>query len=572
MHQTPTPRPHRDDAEDNFIRSAGAQLLLFAAVAVIGVALLMFVLDRLAGLVGSNAESVSAVDVERNRITISLADEPPQLDSGMGADSISGMVLGHVMEGLITRDAQANLSPGVAERWDINATDATFHLRKNARWSDGVPVTAHDFVFAWRKAADPAQASEYAFLMYYLRHGEAVAAGQLPMESLGVTALDDHTLYVELSRPTAFFDKLVAFQTFYPIREDFYHRTQGRYGADAEDLLYNGRFKITRWIHGASLMMHKNEYYWNADDVRLDAINVGYITRDGHSRFNFFKDNKIAYAMLQSEQLTSAMENRFHIRRYQDGALFFLEFNHRDDRPTRSWHLRRAMQLVTDSVELVNKVVKLPGYLPGRSLFPVYLRGVNRPFREEFPAPDPELDLELALSHIEQAKIELGVDELPPLTLLIGDSPLAKNQAEYFQSVYQQLGLTIKIDAQIFKQRLDKMKRADFDVVMAGWGPDYDDALTFGDLFASWNLNNHGRWQNAEYDSMVAIAQNSIEPDERMAAFATMQRLIYEEAVILPHYERGTSYVTHPQLKGMVRRAVGADPDLRYAYIERETE
>ena len=569
MSQSPASNLPATDTEDSFVRSAGRQLLLYTLATVVALGGLMFLLDALAGLVGSNSGNTSAVEVESNMITISLSDEPPQLDSGQGADQISGMVLGHIMEGLIIRDAHSNLVPGVAESWQINEQDATFQLRKDARWSDGQPVTAHDFVFAWRKAADPAQASEYAFLMYNLKNGEAVSKGEMPLEALGVEAADDHTLHVELERPTAFFDKLVAFQTYYPIREDFFLSTNGRYGADAHEMLYNGRFKLTSWVHGASMMMEKNEHYWNKDDVRLDAIKVGYITRDGHSRFNFFKDNKIAYAQLQAEQLSSAMENRFHIQRYQDGSLFYLEFNHREGHVTRNWHLRRAMQLVTDAGELVNKVTKLPGYLPGRSLFPVYLRGVHGTFREEFPAPEPELDPKLALQHLAQARQELGVETIPPLTLLIGDTPLSKSQAEYFQSVYQEkLGLQIKIDAQIFKQRLDKMSRGDFDIVMAGWGPDYDDALTFGDLFASWNLNNHGQWGNQEYDRMVAIAQNSIDQPQRMAAFARMQELIHDEVVILPHYERGNSYVTHPQLKGMVRRAVGADPDLRYAYID----
>ncbi len=555
--------------ESGFAKSAGKQLLLYGLIGVVALGLLMFVLDALASLVSSGSGSSEAIEPEQNMITIALRDEPPQLDSGHRADMISGMILGHIMEGLLSYDERSNLVGGVAQRWEIQPLEAKFWLRKDARWSDGKPVTAHDFVFAWRKAADPAQASEYAFLMFYLKNGEAVSKGEMPLEALGVQAIDDHTLEIQLSRPTAFFDKLVAFQTFLPIREDFYKQTNGRYSADAHEMLYNGRFKLTSWVHGSTMMMEKNEHYWDADDVKLDAIKVGYMTRDGHSRFNFFKDNKIAYAQLQAEQLGSAMEQRFHIRRFQDGSLFYLEFNHREDRPTRSWHLRRAMQLVTDSGELVNRVIKLPGYLPGESLFPVYLRGVKDTFRREYPAPPRELDLELARSHISKAKQELGVDTIPPITLLLGDTPLAKAQAEYFQSLYKEtLGLELRIDAQIFKQRLEKMSKAEFDIVMAGWGPDYDDALTFGDVFASWNLNNHGLWKSEEYDQLVAITQNSIDQQERMDAFARMQQIIYDDVVILPHYERGESYVTNPQLKGVVRRAVGADPDLRFAYID----
>ena len=129
------------------------------------------------------------------------------------------------------------------------------------------------------------------------------------------------------------------------------------------------------------------------------------------------------------------------------------------------------------------------------------------------------------------------------------------------------LGIDIKIDKQIFKQRLAKMTSGEFDMVLAGWGPDYDDPLTFGDLFASWNLNNRGRYNNPEFDRQVRIAQNEIDPKTRMDAFGEIQRIIIEDVVILPGYERGLVYVSDPRLKGMVRRQAGADPDFTNAYI-----
>lgn len=130
------------------------------------------------------------------------------------------------------------------------------------------------------------------------------------------------------------------------------------------------------------------------------------------------------------------------------------------------------------------------------------------------------------------------------------------------------LGLNMKIDKQIFKQRLAKMLSGDFDLVLAGWGPDYDDPLTFGDLFASWNLNNRGRYMNPELDKWVRVAQNEQDTRTRMDAFGEIQRILIDDAVILPGYERGITYVTHPQMKGMVRRAVGPDPDFSNAWIE----
>ena len=556
-------------SEDSFTSAAGKQLLIFAALAFGGIALLMLGLSWASSLTGSASGGNNAVDVASNTITVFLREEPPQLNSSLSTDQVSGSVLGHVIEGLLRYDENNRLAPAVAERWEVRENGATFWLREDARWSDGEPVTAHDFVFGWKTGLDPANASAYAFILYAIKNGEAINKGEMPLESLGVRAIDDHTLEVEFERPLAYFDKLVAFSTYAPIREDFYRATQGAYGADADKLLYNGPFVISSWVHGASLKMDRNPLYWDKDRAKLDAIDFAYITSDANATLNLFKDNKIAYASLQSENLNNAMELRWQIDRFMDGSVFYIEFNHREGRPTANHHLRKALQLATDSAELVYKVTKLPGYLPGESLFPVWLKGVDGFLREEYPANYPAMDVEKARWHLAKAKEELGIDEFPPLVLLSGDNPISSIQSEYYQQVFKKhLGLDIKIDKQIFKQRLAKMLSGDFDMVLAGWGPDYDDPLTFGDLFASWNLNNRGQYRNPELDKWVRVAQNEQDVQARMDAFGEIQRILIDDAVILPNYERGVTYVTHPQLKGMVRRAVGADPDFTNAWIE----
>ena len=201
-------------------------------------------------------------------------------------------------------------------------------------------------------------------------------------------------------------------------------------------------------------------------------------------------------------------------------------------------------------------------------LFPVWLKGVKGFFREEYPVHQPVFDPEAARRHLALAKSELGLKEIPPLVLLSGDNPVSNIQAEYYQQVFRKhLGIELKIDKQIFKQRLAKMLAGEFDLVLAGWGPDYDDPLTFGDLFSSWNLNNRGRYNNPELDRQVRIAQSSQDTLTRMNAFGEIQKIIIDDAVILPNYERGVTYVTHPGLNGLVRRAVGPDPDFTNASI-----
>jgi oligopeptide transport system substrate-binding protein len=559
-----------EDSEESFAKSAAKPLLMFALAALVVVVGAMYALQVLASLVGSSTAKAQAVDFETNSITIALATEPPNLSTLKATDAISGIVLGHVVEGLTRMDLHDRLEPAVAERWEITPQGATFWLRKNAKWHDGQPVTAHDFAFAWRTVLDPATASRYAFLLFPIKNAKQINAGELPPEALGISVPDDYTIKVEFDTPTPFFDKMVSFQTYAPVREDFYVNTRGRYGADADTLQYNGPFRITSWVHGSSLLLDRNPYYWDAERIKLDRINVAYITSDATATLNFFKDGKIAYTTLGAENLSDALEQRWHIKREQDGTVFYLEFNHVDGRLTRNYDLRRAMQLVLNMDELVYKVTKLPGYTPGESLFPIWLMGENDYFRKEYPAPKLTLDTQRAREHLAKAQAELGLEQWPQLVLLSGDNPISNIQSEWVQGTLKsKLGLEVKIDKQIFKQRLEKMTAGEFDMVLSGWGPDYDDPLTFGDLFASWNLQNRGRYNNPEIDRLVAVAQSSIDQTERMQAFAGIQQILFEDSVILPMYERGVTYVVHPELEGVKRRIIGPSVDFTNAYLVR---
>ena len=510
----------------------------------------------------------TSVNFETQTITIALTQEPPQLNGMKATDQVSILILSHVMEGLTRYDRRGNIVPGVAERWEINDKDATFWLREDALWSDGEPVTAHDFVFAWRNALKPETASEYAFILYPLLNGEAINKGEMDAARLGVEAIDDRTLHIRFERPTGYFDKLTAFVTYFPARQNFFESRDQRFGADATDLLYNGPFQISQWVHSASLRMTKNPYYWDRNNITLNAINADYITADTRSRLNLFIDGKIVSTELDGETYKDALTQRFRIRRFTTGTVFFLEYNHRDDRITRNLNLRRAIQHVFDPDEMVNKVLATPGNLPGKSLFPVWLKGKHDKFRQEYRAPEAPLDLNQARQYLAQAKAELGLATLPPLVLLVGDSPTAAKQAEYLQGKLKAtLGLDIKIDIQTFKQRLAKMTAGEFDIVAAGWGPDFDDVMTFGDLLTSWNLNNRGRYNNPAYDEQVRIAMNSADPAVRMDAMGKVQQIVFDDAVILPQYEQGVIYLLHPALRGVVRRVVGADPDYTYAQV-----
>ena len=281
-----------------------------------------------------------------------------------------------------------------------------------------------------------------------------------------------------------------------------------------------------------------------------------------------FATEKIVLAGLQAENIERALANRWHIKEHVDGSVFYLGFNHRENRPTSNRNLRKAIQMVCDPEELVYKVLKTPGNRPGESIFPVWLRGVNGYFRDEYPAPKHEPDVELAHEYLARALDELELTSPPQLIFLTGDSEFSTKHAEYYQSLFKEnLGIEVRIDQQIFQQRLAKMTSGDYDIVAAGWGPDYDDVLTFGDLFTSWNANNRGLFKNDELDRNVQIAQQSSDPKARMEAMDRVQHILYEEAAIIFEYERGSNFVADDRVHGVTRRAVGTDPDYTRAYI-----
>jgi oligopeptide transport system substrate-binding protein len=564
----------RSHVEEQQTRTAGRALLLLSLGAAGLFVLLLWLLGLASGVTGDGAQnSGPGIDAANNAISLVEPQEPPQLDSTRSQDQSANFILGHVMEGLLRQDEHDQVVAGVAESWEVRADGATFHLRAESRWSDGKPVTAHDFVFAWRKLVDPATAAPYASLLFPVRNAEAIVSGKLKPEMLGVSAPNDRLLEVTFEKPVPYFSKLAAFYSLLPIREDFYASRNGKYAADAEDLLFNGPFRLTEWKHGASFRLEKNPLYWDRDRVKLAAIHVPYITTDYNAQLNLYRDNRVAMVGqspgLTSDSLKQALKAGWPIHQMRDGSVWYLQFNFRPVRPTRNRNLRKALQLVVDPSEFVNRVLKTPGFVTAASIFPVWLRGAERPFRQEYPAPEIKVDVAEARRHLELAKKELGVRELPPLVFLCDDTPNSAKQAEYFQTLLKEkLGLEIRIDKQIYKQRIAKMQAGEFDIINLGWGPDYDDPLTFGDLFASWNNNNYGKYSSPEMDRHVRTAQGTVDPQARMKAFGDIQRILIEDAVVITTYERGQSYVQNPRLKGVVRRAIGTDPDFSNAYID----
>ena len=512
------------------------------------------------------ASPSEAISLKHRSVTLALTTEPPKLNTLISSDAISFFVIDHISEGLTRYDANDKLVSGIAKSWNSEGNTLTFQLRKDARWQDGKPITAHDFVFAWQEVLKPKTGAPYAFLLYPIVNAEVINQGELPADKLGVKALSDHELEVTLVKPTPYFLDLLAFGTFRPVRQDALNKWGRAYMADADTTLSSGPFILKKWVHGANLTLTKNPHYWNAGNVYLDTIYIPYITGDASALFNLFLEEKIALWVkpaLGPGSIKKALKEHLPLKKHDTGSVYFLEFNHRPHRITADKDLRKAIQLVIDVDVYTKKVLGNPGSTPAYSLFPPFLKGAARPFHEEYPPLEIRPDYNKAKAHLEQARKRLGIDKFPPLYFLLDDSggTGGNKTGEYIQELLEEtLGLEVRLDSQMFKLKIAKQRKGDFDFVLAGWGPDYNDPLTFADLLHSVNPNNSGAYQNIVYDKLIERVQDTDDAIKRAKLFGQMQHIIQDDVPLLPLYYRGDIYVQNPRLLHLGRRIFGGDP------------
>jgi len=517
-------------------------------------------------LAAAQGALAAALDLGQQSIRIAMTQEPPSLNSTKTTDLVSFFVLGHTNEGLLRYDRRGDLVGGVAESWTADETTITFKLKPDARWADGSAVLAEDFVFGWRLVNDPLVASPFAAIMHPIKNAALVQAGELPLSSLGIKAIDSRTLLVELEQPCGYCLSLMPHSVFFPVKAAFYEAAGERYGTEAGTLLSNGPFMLSSWVHDASLEFVKNPEYWGSKNVFLNRIEVAYMSGDNRTRLNLFRDNQIAYVRLGAETVREAVDQRLRVKTFLTGGVAYLWFNMREGQPTANRALRQAIQAAFDPDEYVNQVIAIPGYRATNTLFPSWFKGQQTSFIQEFAPQRVERGVVRARELLAEAQVETG--RLPVMTLLTVSSTTGAKAAEYLQGRFKKvLGIDIKVDQQTFKQYLSKARRGEFDLVLSSWYPDYDDIVTYADLMASYNPNNRGRYVNPAYDEQLEILIRQSDKTIRFIAAAELQRMIVSDVPVLPMAETSSAYMQHRQLKGVVRRVFGPDPDFSGARV-----
>ncbi|MFP7168789.1 peptide ABC transporter substrate-binding protein [Terribacillus sp. 7520-G] len=526
---------------------------------------------------GGSGESAEGSANGEQVFNLTIGDEIPSMDSSLADDQYGIQWTSEIQEGLYRLGEDGTPVEGIATGDPEVSEDGltwTFTLRDNAEWENGDPVTAHDFVYAWQRAINPDTGSEYGPYMMggVIKNATAINQGEMDVSELGVKAVDDHTLEVQLEKPVPYFESLTTFPTFMPLNQKFVEEQGENYALEADNLLSNGPFKMTEWNHGSSMKFEKNDTYWDADAVQLEEINLQ-VVKDTATGVNLYDTGEVDRTSLTAEFVDQRINDEDYLA-VPDMASWYLKLNQNrkgEETPLANINARKAIAQAIDKEGLVNVVLN-NGSTVSNGLMPKdFVKGPDGTDFREANGDFLTYDVEAAKEAWATAKEELGQDEIT-LEILTGDTDLSTQMVDYLKEQLETNleGLTINIMQVPFQQRLDLDTAGDFDIQVSGWGPDYIDPNTFMNLFVTDGENNRMAYSSEEYDSLVEKAANedATDPEARWQDFLDAEKVLLDDAAIAPLYQAGYSYLVSPKMKGVFSNPAGNDFEYKWAYAD----
>ncbi|WP_300382118.1 peptide ABC transporter substrate-binding protein [Clostridium sp.] len=497
-----------------------------------------------------------------NILKAQLDVEVASMDPQIAVDGASFEVIAAVTEGLYSIDSDGKPILAIAEDVKKSEDGLTYTFKlKDAKWSNGNEVTANDFVFAWRRLVNPDTASEYAFIagIAGIKNADAISAGEKSVEELGVRAEDEKTLVVELSTPVTFFESLMAFPSFLPVNEAFYKEAGDNFATSKDTILANGPYKIASYEPAATTIeLVKNDTYWDSGNVKLDGIKFQVI-KETQQTMLAYQNGDLDIATLAGEQVEQ-FKGDPEFNNIMEGYLWFISPNLKVP-GLENENLRKALALSYDKEAIVNNILKDGSVVADFAVPKLLATGPNgKDFRE---TADTFLstDKVKALEHFELAKKELGKEEFK-LSIMVEDTESAQNVAQFIQAQIQTTlpGVTINLEVMPKKNRVERMQKGDYEVVLTRWGPDYADPMTYLDMWSTGNSNNYGSWSNEEYDEIITSSKSgklALDPEERWEELKRAEAIAMDEAVILPVYQKGSAVMIKSNVKNVEFHSVG---------------
>lgn len=484
--------------------------------------------------------------------------DPGSLDPHKVSGDWENRVVGDYLEGLVTEDAAAKPIPGQAESWEISEDGLvyTFHLRDDIFWTDGEPVTAEDFEYAFQRLMDPATASEYAYLQYPIKNAQAINSGEITdFSQLGVKAIDDKTLEITLENPTPFFLDALMHYTAYPVPKHLVEEL-GDAWTDVENIVANGPYKIVEWIPGSYVRSEKNADYYDAENVQIDEVYY-YVLEDQAAALNRYRAGEFDILTdFPADQYAWMQENlpgQAHVEPFL--GIYYYVLN-QESEPLNDVRIREALS-ISVLRDVIGPEVLGTGELPAYGWVPPGTGNyVDEPYMPEWT----ELPYEDRVARATELMTEAGYGPDNPLTLQLRYNTNDNHQriAVALSAMWEPIGVNIELFNSEVAVHYDALRAGDFQIGRAGWLLDYNDPVNTLDLLKTgidqggemnWG-NNYGRYSNEEFDALLEQAAAETDLDARAELLAQAETIAMDEFAAIPIYWYVSKNVVSPAISG----------------------
>ncbi|WP_299837210.1 peptide ABC transporter substrate-binding protein [uncultured Jannaschia sp.] len=476
-----------------------------------------------------------------------LLDQFPTIDPQLIEETAGGHVARQVFEGLLTQNADGTLRPGVATEWSSDDNRVwTFTLRDDARWSNGEPVTAQDFVYAWRRAADPATASEYAWYveLTQMENAAEIVAGEMEPSELGVRAVDDHTLEVTLNQPLPYFPQMAVHYTLMPTPQ----ATIEAFGSDwtaPENIVSNGAYVLTDIAVNEFFWLEKNSEYWDADNVIIEEV-TGYVINDANQALSRFQAGEFdmmddlpagSYPTLEEESPDVA-----HAVPRLCSYYYTVNQSESGHEALKDPRVRKALSYAINRDVIVDQVLKA-GQAPAYSFTHWATADFELP-EIDYAQLTQQDRMEQARSLLEEAGY--GPDNPLELDLIYNTSENHRQIATVVSQMWKPLGVNVTLSNYEWQSYLDIRGQQNFDLARSAWCGDYNEASTFLDLLTTRNANNDGKYDNSDYDALLTEAAQA---DDPQPLYTQAEEILAEDMAIIPVYHYTQNFVLDPSIR-----------------------
>lgn len=495
-------------------------------------------------------------------LNVMLETPVEALDPQQAVDGTSFEVIADYTDGLYQMDKDGEAVPALAADTQISedGLSYTFKIRDDAKWSNGEPVTAQDFVFAWQRAVDPKVASEYAYMLSdvgQIKNAAEIIAGKKDKSELGVTAVDDKTLKVELNVQVPYFLGLMYFPTFYPVNQKFFESCGDTFATSPETTLSNGAFILDSYEPAATtLHLKKNPDYYDAKRVKLTGINYQVI-QDSQQALMSYQTGAVDTTLVNGEQVDQVKDDpTFHA--IAAGYLWYVVPNISKVKELSNLNVRLAMTMAINRESITTGVLK-DGSIPTYTAVPIDF--ATGPDGSDFAGDQKKFenvckfDAAAAADYWKKGLEELGVSSIS-LNMIVDADDAPQKVAQVLKEQWETTlpGLTVNLVVEPKKQRVQDMQDGNFEVGLTRWGPDYADPMTYLGMWGTGNSNNYGEWSNADYDAILAACTTgdlAMDAAGRWAKLLDGEKIVMDNAVIFPLYTQSNAQMISSKVTGI---------------------